>query len=127
MTNLVGVELCRRLRVRPHTELRGDYHVIKGAADVIAHLPSGAFYKLNGIRDTNARADIAILQFDASDTPAVKGLGDSDELKIGLLMLPAASVPSKLTGAPMAYTSSPEGHGGGADRRPSILLPRRGL
>ena len=60
-----------------------NYHVIRKAADVIAHLPSGAFYKLKGIRDTDELADIAILQFDASDTPAVKALGDSDELKIG--------------------------------------------
>ena len=69
--------------IKPNGILVTNYHVIKGAADVIAHLPSGAFYKLKGIRDTNERADIAILQFDASDTPSVKGLGDSDELKIG--------------------------------------------
>lgn len=60
-----------------------NYHVVKGAADVIAHLPSGAFYKLKGFQYTDERTDIAILQFDASDTPAVKGLGDSDELQIG--------------------------------------------
>jgi S1-C subfamily serine protease len=62
--------------IKPNGILVTNYHVIKGAADVIAHLPSGAFYKLKGIRDTNERADIAILQFDASDTPSVKGLGD---------------------------------------------------
>lgn len=69
--------------ITPNGVLVTNYHVIRKAADVIAHLPSGAFYKLKGIRDTDERADIAILQFDASDTPAVRALGDSDELKIG--------------------------------------------
>ena len=69
--------------ITPNGVLVTNYHVIRKAADVIAHLPSGAFYKLKGIRDTDELADIAILQFDASDTPAVKALGDSDELKIG--------------------------------------------
>ena len=69
--------------IKPNGVLVTNYHVVKGAADIIAHLPSGAFYKLKGIRDTDEQADIAILQFDANDTPAVKALGDSDEVKIG--------------------------------------------
>jgi tetratricopeptide (TPR) repeat protein len=71
------------LFIKPNGILVTNYHVIKGAADVIAHLPSGAFYKLKGVRDINERTDIAILQFDATETPAVKGLGDSDELQVG--------------------------------------------
>lgn len=60
-----------------------NYHIVKGAADVIAHLQSGAFYKLKGFQYTDERTDIAVLQFDATETPAVKGLGDSDELQVG--------------------------------------------
>jgi S1-C subfamily serine protease len=69
--------------IKSHGMLVTNYHVIKGATDMIAHMPSGAFYKLKGILDIDERADIAILQFDASDTPSVKKLGDSDELQIG--------------------------------------------
>jgi S1-C subfamily serine protease len=59
------------------------YHVIKGGANVIAHMHSGAFYTLRGIRQANDKADIAILQFDARETPSVKALGDSDALRVG--------------------------------------------
>jgi S1-C subfamily serine protease len=59
------------------------YHVIKGGGDVIAHMHSGAFYKLRGLRQADDKADIAILQFDARETPSVKGLGDSDRLRVG--------------------------------------------
>jgi S1-C subfamily serine protease len=60
-----------------------NYHVIKGAAKVIARLPSGAFYIMKGYRDIDEAADIAILQFDATETPAVSKLGDSDDLYVG--------------------------------------------
>jgi len=60
-----------------------NFHVIKGADDVIAHLPSGAFYKLKGVRGTDEKADVAVLQFDARETPSIKGFGDSDLIKIG--------------------------------------------
>ncbi len=59
--------------------LATNYHVIKGATKVIARLPSGAFYLMRGPRDIDEAADIAILQFDATETPAVSKLGDSDK------------------------------------------------
>jgi tetratricopeptide (TPR) repeat protein len=63
--------------------LATNYHVIKGATSIVARLPTGAIYLWKGIRDTDERADIAILQFDATETPSVRGLGDSDTLQIG--------------------------------------------
>jgi len=59
------------------------YHVLKGAATIRAHLPSGAYYVFKGIRAADEKADIAVLQFDATDTPSVKALGDSDKLRVG--------------------------------------------
>ncbi len=59
------------------------YHVLKGAATIHAHLPSGAYYVFKGIRAADEKDDIAVLQFDATDTPSVKALGDSDKLRIG--------------------------------------------
>jgi S1-C subfamily serine protease len=41
-----------------------NLHVIKGADDIVAHLPSGAFYKLKGVRAFDEKGDIAVLQFD---------------------------------------------------------------
>lgn len=69
--------------VKPTGVLATNYHVIKGAANIIAQLPSGAIYVLRGILDTDERADIAILQFEATETPSVRGLGDSNSLQIG--------------------------------------------
>jgi hypothetical protein len=63
--------------------LATNYHVIKGAASIVAQLPTGAIYLWKGVRDTDERADIAILQFDATETPSVRELGDSDSLQIG--------------------------------------------
>jgi S1-C subfamily serine protease len=59
------------------------YHVLKGAATVRAHLPSGAYYVFKEIRAADEKADIAVLQFDATDTPSVTALGDSDKLRVG--------------------------------------------
>ena len=59
------------------------YHVVKGAADVQAHLASGAIYLLKSVLEADEKADVAVLQFRATDTPSVKGLGDSDKLQIG--------------------------------------------
>lgn len=59
------------------------YHVLKGAATVRAHLPSGAYYVLKDVRAADEKADIAVLQFDATDTPSVRALGDSDKLRVG--------------------------------------------
>jgi S1-C subfamily serine protease len=59
------------------------YHVLKGAATIRAHLPSGAYYVFKDLRAADEKADIAVLQFDATDTPSVKALGDSDKLRVG--------------------------------------------
>ena len=51
-----------------------NYHVIKGADipnGIEAKFASGAFYKLKNIEGENEALDIAILQFDATDTPMV--------------------------------------------------------
>jgi len=69
--------------VTPTGKLVTNYHVIKGAADIVARLPSGAFYVLKGFWDADEKTDIAVLQFDATETPSVKGLGDSDGLRVG--------------------------------------------
>jgi len=58
-------------------------HVIRGASDVIAKLPSGAYYELQSLKHEDQSADIAILQFDARDTPSVIGFGNSDSLYAG--------------------------------------------
>jgi tetratricopeptide (TPR) repeat protein len=63
--------------------LATNAHLIKGAADVIARLPSGAFYQLRAFRSVDDAADIAILQFDGSETPSIRGTGNSDELQTG--------------------------------------------
>ncbi|MGA9109768.1 MAG: trypsin-like peptidase domain-containing protein [Smithella sp.] len=62
-----------------------NYHVIKGMdiSKTKAKLPSGAFYELRGIKGLNEKIDIAILQFEATDTPYVKNLGDSDKILSG--------------------------------------------
>jgi len=69
--------------VTPNGVLVTNFHVIKGADRVIAHLPSGAFYILRGVKGVDEKADFAILQFDARDTPSVRGFGDSDLLRTG--------------------------------------------
>jgi S1-C subfamily serine protease len=69
--------------VTPNGVLVTNFHVIKGADRVIAHLPSGAFYLLRGIKGVDEKADFAILQFDARETPSVKGFADSDLLRTG--------------------------------------------
>jgi V8-like Glu-specific endopeptidase len=60
-----------------------NLHVIKGADDIVAHLPSGAFYKLKGVRAFDEKGDIAVLQFDARETPTIRGFGDSDLVNVG--------------------------------------------
>jgi S1-C subfamily serine protease len=60
-----------------------SYHVIKGAANVVARIPSGAYYTLKGIRMADEASDIAVLQFDAKETPAVLRTGNSDILQVG--------------------------------------------
>jgi S1-C subfamily serine protease len=73
------------------------FHVLKGAATIHAHLPSGAYYVFKGIRAADEKDDIAVLQFDAADTPSVRALGDSDKLRIGDQVY-AIGTPSGLEG-----------------------------
>ena len=69
--------------VTPAGILVTNYHVIKGAANILARLPSGAFYVVKAFLPADEKADIAILKFDATESPSVKGLGDSDRLRVG--------------------------------------------
>lgn len=69
--------------ITPSGVLVTNFHVIKGAGNVIAHLPSGAYYTLRTFGPKDEKADIAVLQFDARETPSIKGFGDSDLIKIG--------------------------------------------
>lgn len=64
--------------------LMTSYHLIEGMdpAQTEAKLPSGAYYKFKGVRSVNKKADVAILQFDAQDTPYAR-MGDSDKVVKG--------------------------------------------
>jgi hypothetical protein len=68
--------------ISPTGILVTNFHVIKGAGKVFAHVPSGAFYVLRTFV-ANENEDIAILQFDASETPSIRGFGDSDSIEVG--------------------------------------------
>jgi len=81
------------------------YHVLKGAATIRAHLPSGAYYAFKEIRAADEKADIAVLQFDATDTPSVRALGDSDNLRVGDEVY-AIGTPSGLEGTVSTGTIS---------------------
>ena len=67
-----------------HGTLVTAYHVIKGAnlALTRAQLSTGAYYDFKGVRFIDEQADIAILAFEAVDTPFVT-FGDSDKLERG--------------------------------------------
>ena len=62
-----------------------NYHVVQGSdiGKTVAKLSTGAFYYLRGIGGLDKKADIALLQFDATETPHIKGMGDSDALLSG--------------------------------------------
>lgn len=65
--------------------LATNFHVIKDAAEIEAHEPGGAFFRLDeshGVRFTDAQNDIALLDFEATNTPFVK-LGDPAKLTAG--------------------------------------------
>jgi tetratricopeptide (TPR) repeat protein len=64
-------------------ELVTNYHVIKGAANVVARVPSGAYYNLKAIRSADEDSDIAVLQFDAEETPSIRKTGNSDRIQAG--------------------------------------------
>jgi|SRR5208283_2373251 len=61
-----------------------NYHVIKESdqSKIAAKLSTGAFYFIKEVNGVNEELDIAILHFDAQDTPFV-ALGDSDKVGIG--------------------------------------------
>ena len=62
-----------------------NYHVVQGSdiGKTVAKLSTGAFYHLRGIGGLDKKADVALLQFDATETPHIKGMGDSDALLSG--------------------------------------------
>jgi len=61
-----------------------SYHVIKDAdfKTLRAKLPSGAYYFMRSVINTNEEDDVAIIKFDATETPCVQ-LGNSDEIQPG--------------------------------------------
>jgi S1-C subfamily serine protease len=71
------------LFIHPDGTLITNFHVVEGASKIEAKLPSGAFYKMKSIRGSSKDRDIAILQFDAEVTPAVREFGDSDSIEVG--------------------------------------------
>lgn len=75
-----------------------NYHVIEGAHRFLAKLPTGAYYQTGQLKGADRRADIAVLQFDATETPCVSGLGDSDRVETGQKVL--------AIGAPLGLESS---------------------
>jgi S1-C subfamily serine protease len=60
-------------------------HVIEGTdiSKTIAKLSTGAQYSLRGLRGLDKKLDIAFLQFEGTEIPHVKNLGDSDKLLSG--------------------------------------------
>jgi S1-C subfamily serine protease len=62
-----------------------NFHVIEGAdiTKTEAKLSTGAKYSLRSLRGLDKKLDIALLQFEATETPHVKALGDSDKLLSG--------------------------------------------
>jgi S1-C subfamily serine protease len=75
-----------------------NYHVLEGADDVRAKLSTGAYYQLREMKGADRRSDIAVLQFDAEETPSICGLGDSGEVEAGERVI--------AIGAPHALESS---------------------
>jgi len=62
-----------------------NFRVIEGTdiSKTIAKLSTGAQYSLRGLRGLDKKLDIALLQFEGTETPRVKDLGDSDKLLSG--------------------------------------------
>jgi len=64
-----------------------NFHVVAvpgwDVKKTLAKLHSGAFYFLRDVRGMDRDSDLALLQFDATETPHIKGLGDSDALLAG--------------------------------------------
>jgi len=65
-------------------DLVTNYHVIKEAdwKTITAKLQSGAYYTIKDIIGIDKKADIAIIRFEATETPFVQ-MGDSDQLHHG--------------------------------------------
>ncbi|MGD0915686.1 MAG: trypsin-like peptidase domain-containing protein [Thermodesulfobacteriota bacterium] len=62
-----------------------NFHVIEGTdiSKTVAKLSTGAQYSLRNLRGLDKKLDIALLQFEGTETPHVKKLGDSDQLLSG--------------------------------------------
>jgi TPR repeat protein len=69
--------------ITPNGALVTNYHVIKDATSVLAKLSSGAFYERKGMIGIDKYTDIAIIQFDAKETPFTKKIGNSDRIRVG--------------------------------------------
>jgi S1-C subfamily serine protease len=65
--------------------LATNAHVIavRGLSNITAQLSSGACYFIREIKSIDQDRDIAILQFDARETPSVTGIGNSDDISVG--------------------------------------------
>ena len=70
--------------INSNGDLATNYHVIKEAdwKSITAKLPSGAYYAIKDIVGIDKKEDIAIIRFDAAETPFVR-MGDSDQLHYG--------------------------------------------
>lgn len=62
-----------------------NFHVIEGTdiTKTVAKLSTGAQYSLRGLAGLDKKLDIALLQFEGTEIPHVKELGDSDKLLSG--------------------------------------------
>lgn len=69
--------------ITPNGALVTNYHVIKGATLILAKLASGAFYNAKEIIGIDKYTDVAIIQFDAKETPFTKRIGNSDKIRVG--------------------------------------------
>lgn len=63
--------------------LATNAHVVDQAANLVAKLPSGAFYTMKEIKGISRGNDLALVQFDAKETPCITSLGNSDNLRAG--------------------------------------------
>lgn len=70
-----------------------NYHVIKGTdiTKTIAKLSTGAKYTLKTLEGVERTIDIALLQFEGTEFPYLKHLGDSDKLWSGLKVIAIGS------------------------------------
>jgi S1-C subfamily serine protease len=72
--------------ISPDGDLLTNYHVIFDASSILAKTPSGAVYFLKGIVSVSPPADIALLQFYATDLPYLR-LGSTTDAVEGQRVL----------------------------------------